>query len=88
MSTQPGGLPAEAVARSRRVLAEHYAPSGGVCPVCGVRRCREWTDAYDRLAAAHQVMTDPDRWDGPLPERPSPPPYWLAARAGPPGAAG
>ena len=64
-------LTPEQVVYQRQVLAVHTAdPKTGVCPVCGVARCPDWTSAYDALAAAGQTMTDePPPWK---PFRPSP----------------
>jgi hypothetical protein len=53
----------EQAAYLRRVLDIHANhPSTGLCPVCGVRCCTDWRDAFDRLAVAGQPMGDPDRW--------------------------
>lgn len=42
----------------RQVLVMHaIKPEAGACGVCGVPRCLDWLDAFDRLAAAGQVMT-------------------------------
>src|SRR2546427_518864 len=57
-------LTVEQVAYQRRVLVTHTNdPETGLCPVCGVPRCRDWLSAYDTLAAAGQTMTDePPPW--------------------------
>jgi hypothetical protein len=39
----------------------------GACTVCRVVRCPDWLDAYDRLAAACKLMSEPGEWGGPLP---------------------
>jgi hypothetical protein len=59
-------LPPEQAAYLRRVLVAHANdPSTAECPVCRVPSCRDWRDAYDRLAAAGQVMAEPQRWQSP-----------------------
>jgi hypothetical protein len=46
-------LSPEQVAYLRWVLEVHTNhPSTGRCPVCDVRCCADWRDAFDRLAAA------------------------------------
>jgi hypothetical protein len=64
MSDHAPDLSDELVAYHRQVLATHATkPEVGVCAVCGVPRCPDWTRAYDTLAAAHQVMTtSPPPW--------------------------
>jgi hypothetical protein len=63
-------LPPEQVAYYREVLVTHGSIYGAsMCSICGVARCPDWVDAYDRLAAAHQVMAkSPPPWE-PLPTR-------------------
>lgn len=47
----------------RRVLDVHANhPSTGLCPVCAVRTCADWRDAFDCLAVAGHPMAEPDRW--------------------------
>jgi hypothetical protein len=56
-------LSPEQVIYLRRVLATHgNDPSTGACPVCGTSSCPDWCDAYDRLAAAGQLLADPQQW--------------------------
>jgi hypothetical protein len=53
----------ELVAYLRQVLAVHTTtPEVGVCKVCVVPRCSDRIDAYDRLAAAGQLMTASPLW--------------------------
>ncbi len=56
-------LSPEHVAYLRRMLDVHAnrAPTG-LCPVCLVRSCADWRDAFDCLAVTGQPMTEPDRW--------------------------
>jgi hypothetical protein len=67
-----GELSEERVAYLRRVLVTHHdQPETGVCSVCGVPRCRDWLDAYDRLAVSHNLMGEPSQWQGtPARQRP------------------
>lgn len=56
-------LTPEQVAYYRQVLLTHGSVFGASnCKVCGVARCLDWVDAYDKLAAAGQVMAEPTRW--------------------------
>lgn len=65
-------LTADLVERYRQVLAEHMTTTGpNRCPVCGVRRCPPWVDAYDALAAGGHLMA-------------AQPPPWTPYRAGAP----
>jgi hypothetical protein len=65
-------LSPEHVAYLRRVLDVHANhPSTGLCPICGVRSCADWRDAFDLLAAAGQPMAEPDRWRPAAPGRPA-----------------
>jgi hypothetical protein len=59
------GLSAEQVDYYRRVLVAHATTSERqACAVCGVPRCPDWLNAFDTLAAAHQVMTgSPTPWE-------------------------
>jgi hypothetical protein len=60
----PRTLPDEQAAYYRRMLATHSDDRRtGQCPVCHVRRCRDWTAAWDVLAAAGEPMATPDRWE-------------------------
>ncbi|GAA1814960.1 hypothetical protein HC028_09220 [Planosporangium flavigriseum] len=53
----------EQVAHLRRILDTHAnEPSNGKCPICGIRACPDWRYAYDQLAAAGQLMAEPERW--------------------------
>jgi hypothetical protein len=73
-------LTAEQVAHCRQVLAEHTVrPGAKGCPVCGVIRCPDWTDAFDKLAVAGQTMAaEPPPWQ----------PFRPGRRPGTPGTAG
>ena len=67
ISDDPDDLSDEVVAYYREVLATHGSVHGAnMCPVCGVARCPDWVDAYDKLAAANKLMTNAD-WGGSLP---------------------
>lgn len=51
------------VAYYGRVLVTHGSTYGtAVCRVCGVARCPDWVDAYDRLTAAGIAMTTAPTW--------------------------
>jgi hypothetical protein len=53
----------ELVAYYRRVLVTHGSTNEpGVCPACDVARCRDWLDAYDRLAASNKLMGEASQW--------------------------
>ena len=52
------------VAYYRWVLITHCSTYGaGVCRVCGVARCPDWADAYDRLASAGRAMVAAPVWE-------------------------
>lgn len=55
----------EMAAYYRQVLVTHAtSPETGVCVVCGIPRCPDWTNGYDTLAAAGQLMaTAPPLWE-------------------------
>jgi hypothetical protein len=56
-------IPPERIAYLRAMLEIHRNdPSTGECRVCNVRTCSDWRYAYDELAAAGQLMADPERW--------------------------
>jgi hypothetical protein len=56
----------EQIAYLRAMLDTHSSdPSTGHCRACGVRTCPDWRYAYDRLAAAGQLMAEPERWQQP-----------------------
>jgi hypothetical protein len=76
----------EQVTYYRHVLVTHTTNAETrVCPVCGVPRCSDWTDAFDRLAAAGQVMTaSPKPWE-PFRPRPSREPANLPKPSAPQG---
>ena len=62
-SDSPCELSPEQVAYLRRVLGVHANhPSTGLCLICGVRCCTDWSAAFDYLAAAGQPMTDHCMW--------------------------
>jgi hypothetical protein len=65
MSSECFDLTDELVSHYRQVLLTHAATpeSGGACPVCGMVRCPDWLDAYDKLAAAGQPMGAPALWE-------------------------
>jgi hypothetical protein len=53
----------EVVAYYRRVLLSHRDdPNTGVCPVCQVAHCADRRDAFDKLALAGEVMSEPEQW--------------------------
>lgn len=59
----PGRLEPVQVAYYRQVLVAHTDDLVlGVCPVCRATRCEDWCTAYDRLAAAGELMASPERW--------------------------
>jgi hypothetical protein len=68
---QPSGQPEpehpltdEQVGYHRQMLRTRTNdPDSGVCPVCGVRSCPHFRDAYDRLAAAGMDMGERRQWD-------------------------
>jgi hypothetical protein len=57
-------LSVEMAAYYRQILVTHANnPETGVCMVCGIPRCPDWTNGYDTLATAGQVMTTaPPPW--------------------------
>jgi hypothetical protein len=58
---------AEQVAYLRRILDTHANdPSNGKCRICRLRGCPDWRYAYDQLAAAGQLMAEPERWLRPI----------------------
>jgi hypothetical protein len=64
MTSDNHDLSADLADYYRRMLATHTTnPEAGACPVCGVPRCPDWVDAFDRLASAGQLMTTaPPPW--------------------------
>jgi hypothetical protein len=53
----------EQVVYLRRILDTHANDlSSGRCRICGLRACPDWRYAYDQLAAAGQLMAEPERW--------------------------
>ena len=47
-----------------RVLITHGSVYGASnCTICGVARCPDWVNAYDRLAAAGLLMTEAPVWE-------------------------
>ncbi len=65
MTPDDADLSNELAAYYRQVLVTHGSVHGAsMCHICGVARCPDWVDAYDRLAAAGQVMTEsPPPWE-------------------------
>lgn len=58
----------ELVTYYRGVLQAHALDAtSGLCAICHVLRCEDWVDAYDKLAAARKLMSEPHQWDGHLP---------------------
>jgi hypothetical protein len=50
-------LTAEEATYYREVLSTHAnGGTAGSCGICHQRRCRDWTEAFDILAAAHALM--------------------------------
>jgi len=59
----PSTLQPDEVRYLRSVLATHADdPSCGRCLVCGISGCADWCNAYDHLAAAGELMAEPDSW--------------------------
>jgi hypothetical protein len=59
----PAVLSPDHVAYLRRVIETHSNDlSSGGCPICGVRCCADWRNAYDSLAADGHLMAGRDRW--------------------------
>jgi hypothetical protein len=55
-------IPPERIAYLRAMLKIHRNdPATGNCRLCNVRTCPDWSYAYDELAAAGQLMGDPER---------------------------
>ena len=62
-------LSLERVAHLRQVLDIHANdPTSGTCQVCDIPSCQDWRYAYDQLAAAGQLMGEPERWRNPAGE--------------------
>jgi hypothetical protein len=60
----------ELAAHYRQVLITHGSVYGaGNCSICGVARCRDWVDAFDKLAAAGKVMGEAPSWEPYKPRR-------------------
>lgn len=58
----PRPLSPEQVTYLRGVLTTHANnPSTGKCVVCHAITCPAWCGAYDQLAAAGEVMAEPER---------------------------
>jgi hypothetical protein len=56
-------LSPERVRHLRSVLGAHSNdPAIGHCQVCETTACPDWRNAYDQLAAAGELMVNPDRW--------------------------
>jgi hypothetical protein len=71
MTTEDHELSDELVDYYRGVLVTH----GGMCQMCGVARCQDFLDAFDKLAAAGKAMTaEPQQWKpyAPRPKLPKP----------------
>ena len=71
-------LSAEQVAYYREVLTTHANDAAtGKCRLCHLAGCPNWRSAYDHLAAAGELMAEPDQWlrvlDGNVRRRTSPP---------------
>ena len=64
MTDEPLELTEDQVDHYQDVLIKHGSACGaGNCQICGVARCPDWVDAYDKLAAAHRLMTDEPVWE-------------------------
>ncbi len=64
MDAEPQDLTDEQVAYYQRVLLTHGSIHGAsMCHICGVARCPDWVDAYDRLATAGRQMGEPQLWE-------------------------
>jgi hypothetical protein len=54
----------ELAAYYREVLLTHGSVYGASnCSICGVARCPDWVDAYDKLAVAGKLMGEPQQWE-------------------------
>ncbi|WP_432993005.1 hypothetical protein [Dactylosporangium sp. CA-233914] len=54
----------EEVAHYRKMLSAHANQgAAGRCGICRQRGCRDWTAAFDTLAAAHALMGTEEDWD-------------------------
>jgi hypothetical protein len=54
----------EEVAHHRKLLSLHANQGvAGHCGICHQRRCRDWTAAFDTLAAAHALTGTEEDWD-------------------------
>jgi hypothetical protein len=63
-------MPREQITYLRRVLATHAnQPATGACQICGTPSCPDWRDAFDQLAAAGQLLADPQHWQPPDDQR-------------------
>jgi hypothetical protein len=64
MTPETPHLPDDLVTYYRHMLRTHAStPETNGCPVCNVPRCPDWTNAYDKLAAAGQAMNmSPPAW--------------------------
>ena len=64
MTIDDADLSDELVAYYQRVLLTHGSVYGAsMCHICGVARCADWVDAWDKLAAAGKAMTaEPQQW--------------------------
>ena len=59
----PSTLRPDEVRYLRSVLVTHATdPTSGRCRVCDVSGCADWRNAYDHLAAAGELMAEPDSW--------------------------
>lgn len=56
-------LSSERVTYLRQVLATHTNdPASGTCRICCIPSCPDWRSAYDQLAAAGELMAEPELW--------------------------
>ncbi len=70
MTDEHPELSDEQAAYYREVLVAHGSVHGaGNCSVCGVARCPDWVDAFDKLAAAGMVMGEAPAWEPYRPRR-------------------
>lgn len=60
MNDEPFELSAEQVEYYREVLVTHGSVHGAsMCHICDVARCPDWVDAYDKLVATNQLISEP-----------------------------
>jgi hypothetical protein len=58
-----GVQPLHDVARPNLDLTHGSVYGASNCSICGVARCPDWVDAYDKLAVAGKLMGEPQQWE-------------------------